>query len=306
MTPAPNRKLVFAALSLLFLFVIGLSGAVILTNVLAAPNEQQLTASAILSDSNLNTRFWQTVTAVAAEATEGTPPVPRDCSETGVICLETPMPGDNLQVALPSASATALPYEPTLYAQRRQTLVFYTTAAGPSTYVLFYAQETALSSAYLGTPSRTPSPTPTPFVSNGTPCAFMWARQDLPEISQMAYIALNLSGRMEPELSVRVEAYGESCGAAFLAMTTDFYLIVPLDSLDDEFALAARVIGSYWALLDGLEQYWLPARFGYLDIVFRAPDGSEKRFRAMFDEIEQAAPAGDALAVIEALGGLRE
>jgi hypothetical protein len=305
MTPAPDRKRVSAALALLFLFVIGLAGAVILTGVLAAPSEQQLTASAILGDANLNTRLWQTVSAVAAQATEGTLPPPRDCDEPGVICLETPVPGDNLNVALPSASATAPPYEPTLYAQRQQTLVSYSTAAGPSTYVLFYAEETALSSAYLGTPTPTPSPTPTRFVSNGTPCAFMWARQDLPQITALAQIALNMLLLSDSPASVRVEAYGERCGPTFLSMTTDFYITFTPDALDDDAALAPLVVNSYRALLDGLEAEWLPARFGYLDIVFRAPDGGEKGFRAMFEEIARADAAGDALALVNALGGLR-
>lgn len=296
MNPAPNRKRTLAALALLFLVVIGLAGAALLVNVLAAPGEQQLTATAILGDAGLNTRFWQTMTAVAARATEGAPPAPRDCDELGVICLETPLPGGDLQVALPGAP----PYEPTLYAQRRATLTSYATAAGPSTYVLFYATETALVSAHLGTPTLTRTP-------SVTPCAFAWARRDLPEITALAQTALDHLLINPPPSSVRVEAYGEECGGRFMAMSTDFYVQFQVAALEDEAALARHVVSAYRALRAGLDEYWLPARFGYLDIVFQSPDGGERRFRAMFDEIRQAVPTegGDALALVQALGGLR-
>lgn len=289
MTPAPNRKRTLAALTLLFLIVIGLAGAALLVSVLAAPGEQQLTATAILGDAGLNTRFWQTMTAVAARATEGAPPAPRNCDELGVICLETPLPGGDLQVTLPGAP----PYEPTLYAQRRATLTSYAT-------------ETALVSARLGTPTltRTPTLTGTPSV---TPCAFAWARRDLPEITALAQIALDHLLINPPPSSVRVEAYGEECGGRFMAMSTDFYVQFQVAALEDEAALARHVVSAYRALREGLDEYWLPARFGYLDIVFQSPDGDERCFRAMFDEIRQAVPTegGDALALVQALGGLR-
>lgn len=196
--------------------------------------------------------------------------------------------------ASPTATHNA-PYEPTQYAQRQATLASFATAAGPPTYVLFYAEETRIVSAYQGTPTATFPPSATPGTASGTstPCPFMWARKDLPEITQLAQIALQygyVSNFRNGIDSVRVEAYGESACASFMAMTTDFYLRLETDDLSDE-AIAERMLHAYYALTDGLEIWWLPARFGYLDIRF-VKGSDERPVRTMFSKIEAALKQG--------------
>ncbi len=198
----------------------------------------------------------------------------------------------------PTASPTPThnaPYEPTQYAQRQATLASFATAAGPATYVLFYAEETRIVSSYQGTPTATFPPTATPGTASvtSTPCPFMWARQDLPQITQLAQIALqyaSVSTFTNGIDTVRAEAYGESACASFMAITTDFYLTLETDDLNDE-AIAERMLHAYYALTDGLEVWWLPARFGYLDIRF--VNGSDERpLRTMFSQIEAALKQG--------------
>jgi hypothetical protein len=198
----------------------------------------------------------------------------------------------------------AAPYDPVLYATRQAELERFTTAAGPATYVLFYAQETALSSAYQGTP--TPSPAPTSMRGMPAQCAYMWARRPLPTITTYAQIGLNLGA--VPYTMAYAEAYGEDCldsktnqVVGFGAMSTDFYLTIPVDNLADEAALGMLAQRAYAALTTGIEPNWLPAPFGYLDITFT--HGSEQKIlRGMFSQY-RGQPDGAAL--VEALGGLR-
>jgi len=110
---------------------------------------------------------------------------------------------------------------------------------------------------------------------------------------------------------VRVEAYGEECidfntntVKGFGAMTTDFYLSAQVDRLTDQAGLADYVIAAYQALMT-IAPDKLPARFGYLDMIFTS--GSQaSHLRTMFDDIESALDdglSGDEL--LEALGGVR-
>jgi hypothetical protein len=215
--------------------------------------------------------------------------VPFDATETALVATYQGTPN--------------APYDPILYATRQAELRKLATAAGPATYVLFYARETALASAYQGTP--TPSPAPTTMRGMPAQCAYMWARRPLPEITQYAQIALNLGGL--PDTNVYVEAYGEDCldtqtnqVVGFGAMTTDFYLTIPV-GVFDEATLGTLALRAYAALTDGIYPNWLPAPFGYLDITF-TQGGEQKRLRGMFSQYK-GRPNGATL--VKALGGLR-
>jgi hypothetical protein len=198
----------------------------------------------------------------------------------------------------------AAPYDPVVYATRQAELRNLATAAGPATYVLFYAQETVLASAYQGTPA--PSPAPTSMRGMPAQCAYMWARRPLPAITQYAQIALNLAG--VAYTNAYAEAYGEDCidsqtnqVVGFGAMSTDFYLTIPVDNLADASSLGKLALRAYAALTDGIYLNWLPAPFGYLDITFTL-GGEQKILRGMFSQYRGPR---DAAALVEALGGLR-
>lgn len=170
-------------------------------------------------------------------------------------------------------------------------------------------------SAPILTPSLTftPSPTPLPYSADLSPtapppCAWQWARQDLPDVTSQTMTAL--AAASVPFTQVLAEAYGENCVymdgnqaqvAYFAAMTTDFYLTVPVESILATDALAEIIIRTYDALsnLSGL-----PAQLGYLDMTFIGPDGTAS-VRSMFSTIQAALANGlTGAALLDAIGGV--
>ncbi|MBL8153358.1 MAG: hypothetical protein JNM70_04170 [Anaerolineae bacterium] len=159
----------------------------------------------------------------------------------------------------------------------------------------------------------TPSPTPLPYSADMSPtapmpCAWQWARQDLPDVTSRAVTALTAASVRFTE--VRAEAYGENCvymnanqaqTGYFAAMTTDFYLTVPVESIQATDALAEVVLRSYYALVNLTD---LPAKVGYLDITFTGQDGTAV-VRTMFDRIVRALQNGlSGAALLEGIGGV--
>jgi hypothetical protein len=71
---------------------------------------------------------------------------------------------------------------------------------------------------------------------SSTDCSYQWAYQDLPELTALFEPAVK---RFIPDSTSHVTAYGENCVNAdgqivrFLPMETDFYVLVPVNSLDD-------------------------------------------------------------------------
>ena len=134
----------------------------------------------------------------------------------------------------------------------------------------------------------TPTPTPTSASVHDSNCAFSWAHQDLPEIAKAAREAFSTISSAKIEV-LRADAYGENCNRAdgslsyFAAMTTDFYLSADVTNLTDTRQMAQVVMTAYGVLTE--LKVKLPARAGYLDIVFAA-GGEEKRFRAMISQIK--------------------
>ena len=79
-------------------------------------------------------------------------------------------------------------------------------------------------------------------------CAYVWASQELPDISQKVYQALQA---VDPNITGNAYAHGENCVYAdghstFSAMETDFRVKISVQDLKDEKALGdwiARVMG---------------------------------------------------------------
>jgi hypothetical protein len=278
----------FLSLSLLSVVLLGCFASQFF-GIEREPTANQLTASAIVATNQaVETLIAETQRAVQASATAW-------------------QQNDFQTAATLRATLTNVPYDPVLYATRQQELRIFTTAAGPATYVLFYAQETQLAAAYQGTPTWTPAPTATAYAG----CVWNWARRDLPDTTHLAQVALNFF--QVRNATVRVEAYGENCldGQTqkvqyFAAMTTDFYVTILVDDLTDQERLGRVVWDTYVALTSGLYESWLPARYGYLDITFTA-GGQQKRLRAMFTAfgttVDEQKLMGAAL--LDKLGGLR-
>lgn len=298
----PNKLFIVLSLIMVFMFIPGVI-SVFLLNCCQPPLFDSFTGNAIAAQNStvgvLN--LTSTQTQAASIALTLTPA----CYTIDIVCPGEPTlkPEQRVLIMMASAesteyydlaaTATALapvstsstntpPYEPTRYAQRQATLAVYATAAGPATYVLYYMEETRIVSEYLGTPSPTPS---TVSAGSGN-CAWQWARQALPEITSMAQIALNMHGIQDSE--ARAEAYGETCassqGGNFAAMTTDFYITLPVERLPDDSITDPVYLSIYQALIEGLTLSALPAPLGYLDVTFT--DGtSTSTTRAMFSEI---------------------
>lgn len=86
--------------------------------------------------------------------------------------------------------------------------------------------------------TETPSPT-----AEYKPCYFVWATQELPEISADFQSAVQAT---LPEAEARANAYGENCVAedgsyTFGAMETDFYVTIPVADLTNKETLGAIV-----------------------------------------------------------------
>ena len=93
-----------------------------------------------------------------------------------------------------------------------------------------------------GIPTPTPADTPQPPEPTSTPdatstqCGYQWAYQDLPELSAQFDEATK---ELIPNSTSHATAFGENCVAAdgqvirFLAMETDFYVIVSVEKMDD-------------------------------------------------------------------------
>ena len=97
-------------------------------------------------------------------------------------------------------------------------------------------------SGSTGSPSTTGdvSPTtPTEITPTSESCAYVWASQDLPDLSRKVYDALQA---VDTNLTGNAYVYGENCVYAdghgtFAAMETDFRVKVSVSDLKDEKAL---------------------------------------------------------------------
>lgn len=166
----------------------------------------------------------------------------------------------------------------------------------------FAAVQSATARAQLA-PSATATATPTQYISSA--CAFSWARQSLPDVTARAQARLDAAHL--PNVKVEAEAYGEDCYNAqtktthFGAMSTDFYVTMPVPSLDDD-ALSALVVTIDNALTNPPMDN-LPAYPGYLDITFTSGEQT-KIVRATFREIQTALDQGlTGAALLHQLGG---
>lgn len=218
----------------------------------------------------------------------------------------TPSPSALPIPTLPPYDASMSPTAAVFAGHLTPTLPPYTVDMSPTAPIPEYMQRTWEAEMTRRSATVTPTFTPSPTVDYVS-CGWQWARQDLPEVTVLAQDALRTVDF--DEVSVHVEAYGENClnpdmtVRYFAAMTTDFYVSLPVSSLSDMEALTQKVVIIY-TLFSTLPQDKFPARLGYLDFTFTS-GAQTRRLRAMFDEYRTAINASKTgQELLDALGGL--
>ena len=125
-------------------------------------------------------------------------------------------------------------------------------------------------------------------------CAFMWAKDPLPELSENFTQTLNAT---LPNAEGYAEAYGENCVtetgdiARFLDMETDYHVTLSVDDLDDKETLGKLVEEVIEVLVEFPTEDTPGPHPGYIGLTFEAPNDSF-RLWAMRTEIEVALENG--------------
>jgi len=133
----------------------------------------------------------------------------------------------------------------------------------------------------FSTPTSAPSTTVTleiftPSQEDGSgECGFMWAHEALPELSDRFYQALQ---DVIPDAQGYAQAYGENCVAEtgevirFLAMETDFYITLKVDTLENKQTLGELIEGMMKVLAEFPTGETPGPQPGYIGINFESPE----------------------------------
>jgi hypothetical protein len=131
---------------------------------------------------------------------------------------------------------------------------------------------------------------------NYTECGFVWSREPLEQLSKEFDAALKT---VEPGAGGRAEAYGENClnnrgkVVRFLAMETDFYVLLKVEQLQDKQALG-NLLEEVLSVVAQFPVEETPGpQPGYVGVTFEAPT----------DELRLWFPQREAEAALE--NGLR-
>jgi hypothetical protein len=112
-----------------------------------------------------------------------------------------------------------------------------------------------------------------------TECAYVWARESLPDLSKDFEEALQ---EVQPQANGHTEAYGENCidsqgnVVRFLAMETDFYATLEVKDLGDKQALGEWIEQVLVVVAKFPVEDTPGPQPGYVGITFKAP-GDELR-----------------------------
>lgn len=112
-----------------------------------------------------------------------------------------------------------------------------------------------------------------------TECAYMWARESLPDLSKDFKEALH---EVQPQADGYAESYGENCidsqgnVVRFLAMETDFYVTLKVKDLEDKQALGEWIEQVLIVVTKFPVEDTPGPQPGYVGITFEAP-GDELR-----------------------------
>jgi hypothetical protein len=130
----------------------------------------------------------------------------------------------------------------------------------------------------------TDTPTPTPVKPTDTPipqpqCAFVWAYQDLPDLSKEVDAAIKQT--VQPDAATYAQAYGENCidadgnVAYFTEMETDYTITLRVNDLTDEENLGKLIEQVITILENRFPTDKTPGpQAGYVTIIYQS-DGQE-------------------------------
>ena len=130
----------------------------------------------------------------------------------------------------------------------------------------------------------TDTPTPTLVKPTDTPipqpqCAFVWAYQDLPDLSKEVDAAIKQT--IQPDATTYAQAYGENCidengnVAYFTEMETDYTITLQVNDLTDEESLGKLIEGVITILENRFPADKTPGpQSGYVTIIYQN-DGQE-------------------------------
>ncbi len=161
----------------------------------------------------------------------------------------------------------------------------------------------ACASAFPATPAELTTGTvtpaaPTEFVPTAVPvtptyegCAYVWASQDLPDLSRQLNAELQKIGT---DLTGLAYAYGENCvygdgHATFSAMETDYRIGVKVTTLRDEGTLGEWIRKVMNIVLDLPPDQLQGPQPGRVDFDFKQPDPAELFVTVPIDKYRQEA-----------------
>jgi len=139
------------------------------------------------------------------------------------------------------------------------------------------------------------------------PCGYVWATQELPEVSQDLRIYFLNAGL--DKFQVMAEAYGENCiredgsPVRFLTMYTDVRVTLPAAQLQDEQRLAEQAETVLRMVLDYPPEKLPGSLEGYLGITFVDPQGQTENL--WFKRLYGKAALDKGLSGVELLTYLR-
>lgn len=138
--------------------------------------------------------------------------------------------------------------------------------------------------------------------SNSQGCAYQWANQDLPELSEQFLAMLQ---KVQPEAQGNAYAFGENCiredgSATFLPMETDFHVILQAGSLLDESELGDWIVKVMQVIENIPPDQLTGSRPGRVDMVFQS-NGEEKRLQIYIDQYRALEPGLSSQEIYQAL-----
>lgn len=177
-------------------------------------------------------------------------------------------------------------------------------AAGASVFALSQGNPGPAEPPPTTAPEITVTASPSP-IAEYKPCYFVWATQDLPQVSEEFEAAVQ---DVLPGAEARANAYGENCVAedgsfTFGAMETDFYVEVAVGSLTEEEVLG-EMVGQVLAIV--IEEFPRPTvpggQDGFVEFTFTA--GGETRILRAFirlakDLLDQGLGGAELLQALE-------
>jgi hypothetical protein len=132
----------------------------------------------------------------------------------------------------------------------------------------------------------TDTPTTTPTYE---PCGYMWAYQDVPELTIKIEPAVHT---LNPEAKIRTQAFGENCvyadgRATFLAMETDVYIHTIVDDLTNEEALG-NWMAQTLPLIVQISEDEFPGGYGKVEFWFENSSGESLYIRPKISRFLEA------------------